>query len=54
MSEIKFNGGQADITCNVAIKEHWASRNLTTSFECYLLSNVKTRPEFWVLYVNKG
>lgn len=54
MYEIKFESGQADITCKVAIKEGWASRNLTALFECYMLSSVTNPPEFWVFYVNKG
>lgn len=54
MYEIKFESGQADLVRNVAIKERWASRNLTALFECYLLLSVTNLPEFWVFYVNKG
>jgi len=54
LSEIKFESGQADITCNAAIKERRASGKLTTLFECYLLSKVTNLPEFWVFYLNRG
>jgi len=54
MSEIKFESGQTDTTCNVAIKERCASGKLTILFECYLLSKVTHLPEFWAFYLNRG
>jgi hypothetical protein len=46
MSEIKFESGQADITCCVPMKEVCAVGNMSTLFERHLLSNLTNVSDF--------